>query len=387
MFFYSYLKKFEEGATSWFSATYSLLLESRGLKFWEVFLPNVVFHLTLGVIDPFTGFLGDKFGHIRIYLIGAFVYASGNVVYWLGKDAVAFNIAEFIIAIGASFMSDALESWLTNKLGANLVKKLNVGLGLLLWVSIIPAVIGAGLGQIDKGAPFLATALTMLFSGGMGIYFVRKFRISETVQTSETPGEILRTMVLQIRCGIVDAAKIPEFRVTLLTNLLAYGLYKGVDQMWSIVLAKQLRGNAWPLGFVWVLVELAMWYGTKRSKNHTNLTTRRFGKILLFVALPIGIAALSQNFWITASFFVLHEIGRIELRRLLQLYVNQKIGNKLRATLNSTISSGRWLGGAGYMFFCYLLGSIGIITDPQQYWIISSIGLFFLALWLYTRKV
>src|SRR5438552_3533539 len=81
-------------ASAWFATTYSLMLEAKGLNFWQLMLPNVWYHLVMGIVDPATGYLGDIFGHVKIFLWGLLIYGVGDLVYFFASDQLTFGIAE-----------------------------------------------------------------------------------------------------------------------------------------------------------------------------------------------------------------------------------------------------------------------------------------------------
>ncbi len=150
--------------------------------------------------------------------------------------------------------------------------------------------------------------------------------------------------------------------------------------LWTVQLLNMSGGSEW-LGFVWIGISTAIAFGSFQVRKLINPTMGNISVMYLVIVIPMLLASLGQSVLLVLAGFCLHEIGRGAERHILTTYADHHIPNEYRATLNSARSGSRWLGGAFGLFLIFLLGSAGIIRQPQQFWLFSTLIIAFLGLY------
>lgn len=100
-----------------FFPIYTPWLALHGLNFLKMGSVNFFYHISSTILDPFTGFIADKFGKKKTFIVGQVLWTSTQFIYGASSQIGGFLLAEGVAAVGNSLKSDTLESWLQNRLG------------------------------------------------------------------------------------------------------------------------------------------------------------------------------------------------------------------------------------------------------------------------------
>ena len=100
-----------------FFPIYTPWLKLHGLNFFKMGVVNFSYHIAASILDPFTGFLADKFGKKKSFILGQILWTATQYIYGTSSQIGGFLVAEGVAAVGHAMKSDALESWLQNELG------------------------------------------------------------------------------------------------------------------------------------------------------------------------------------------------------------------------------------------------------------------------------
>src|SRR5690606_7557335 len=111
---YISLQILESLMVAWTMTTYTLFVLSSGLTFTELNLLNTIFMLTNFIVDPWTGWLGDRYSHKFAYTGGIIMNALAMVIYGLSQNFIGMMAAEIMAGFGRAFVSEAAEAWLEN---------------------------------------------------------------------------------------------------------------------------------------------------------------------------------------------------------------------------------------------------------------------------------
>lgn len=388
------LKVLEKVARSWFHATYTLMIIGAIGNYWVGMIPNVVYHATMALFDPITGYLGDIGGHLRIYLLGAVIYTAGDIVYFLSGDLATFALAEFILAIASALMSEALESWLTNNVGTKVAHEIKVDVTVFRLAIIVPSILGAIIGAIfGKQYAFLLSAITMAVISYTAYIMIVSQKNADNIitpLTAETNGKSrLHKVWIYFSFGISDLANglkngfaEPELRMIFMVHFLTNNAFQSINMLWALILATMSGSEAW-LGAVWIGITFASAYGAEKVRKHNDPSRKDIGFALATIALPLFVASITSSFWVVLAGFLIHQAGRAALGQLIDTYADHRIPNQYRATLRSTLSAARFFGGTSGLLTIYLLGEFGLVRNPQINWQITALifailSLFFL---------
>jgi len=338
-FYFVLITILEQVRQGWFAATYVLFITS-GMPYWEALWANVVFHFTMGIFDPVTGFLGDKFGHLRIYAIGIFIHFVGDLVYFGAPSLFWFSVAEFVIAIGGALMSEAIETWLKNKLGVQDTHGLRARMDILRIAMVVPAILGAIIASVyGRNVPFLLSALTSI--GGLLVILTLMRRAKEAGKMEEFKtvevGTVLARLVQNLRelgYALSLSVKIKQVRQVLVFSFFSGMAYQSFNMLWTIQLLNMSGGDMW-LGTVWIGISIAIGIGSDKVVKLVNPQMRHIFLLYTSIAVPMLIAALGQTIWVVLIGFWLHEVGRGAEKHILTTYADNHIPDVYRSTLNS----------------------------------------------------
>jgi MFS family permease len=384
-----FILKFLSEARAFTHTVYVLFLLQNGLQFWEAMLPNVVYHLTLGLIDPITGFLGDIFGHLRIYTLGLILVVVGEYTYFSATSVEGFMLAEFVLAVGFSLMSDALETWLTYHQGVSKTHTDDANAVLFVIAGIIPAMIGAWVGEyVGTKYTFLLSMFVTLLMLGYSLYLLRIFTDASSALVKLNGEKLWEQMfdgIKQLATALWQGISQRELRYAFFITFITNGAFQSLNMLWAPILVS-LGTKITDLGIIWMFAMIGIAVGPQLIKNQTNPSNRNVGIMLLTIAIPIAISSLGLNSLLFAVGFIIHEAGRSAFRVSIKTYVNHRVNPTYRATMLSSISAARWLGGTTFLLIIFVLGRTGLITTMLHHWVISAGLLFFLAFWSLLKK-
>ncbi len=93
---------------------YPLFLMSRGLDLFQINAVLATYGITVFLFEVPTGALADVFGRRIAFVVGCAVRATAFALYTLAHDFRACVTAEFVDAIGTTFVSGALDAWVVD---------------------------------------------------------------------------------------------------------------------------------------------------------------------------------------------------------------------------------------------------------------------------------
>jgi len=140
------------------------LWRDRGLSTGDFYLLEIIFALSLLVLEVLTGRFADRFGEVRTMKLGFVALAMGAGLYSIASGFGGFLLGEVMVALGLALISGTDESlmfrsnaalgydkevfqrWWTFSIGASFIS------------AALFAVVGAQLSTIDLAAPYLFCA-------------------------------------------------------------------------------------------------------------------------------------------------------------------------------------------------------------------------------------
>jgi len=358
---------------SFVSATYVIFLISRGLSLFEVNLVNFVFFTTLFLCEIPTGAVADVFGRKTSFVISCFLFSVGMFIYAASRSFWGFALAEATAALGATFSSGAFQAWLVDKLkyqshseslGPVFAKEQQIA----PIAGIIGAVAGAFLADKDLTLPWIVGGGIMFYAGLLALalmkeeYFVRQsFSLKSGLQSMKN------TVAASVHYGI--KSKVVRFIV--LMGVLQYFAIQAPKMQWQ-QLFSQFLPNKTNLGFVFGGISICLIIGSALSPRFLKLMGNEKRAL---VASQIGIGAgvvatvLLKWFPLAIGVFLLHEVARGLFRPLKDVYLNDNIPSRERATLISFESMSHHIGGmVGLLFSGFLAEYASIATA----WMLSG---------------
>jgi len=361
----------------WHFATYALFLEDHGLNPLQINLVNWVFMTSNLVIDPFTGYIGDRIGQKKIYQIGTIFWGLGMFVYGITQAMNGFIIAEALAALGAACMSEALESWLRNQTNEDITHQTLAKTGSLASLATIPVAIIGGIlsAKVSNHLPWLLGAVTSLVVFLVSRQLLNGEKAVVKQKTTLTP--------LPMKQIFLSVWQTPSLRLAALIGLVANASFMPFNMFWAPVLRK-VSGQSWWLGSLWIGVATLTALGSRASKGKLNQVGWGISLVLFSIGLPMLFpASFSESTLIIASCFLLHEIGRGTIRPLLFTFANRSIEDQNRMSTNTVLSSSNMLGRSLGLL---ISGGLTLYLSRLSIWRISALVLIVLALLVWTAR-
>ncbi len=370
------IKVLQALSVGWFFATYALFLEDHGLNPLQINLVNWVFMTFNLVIDPSTGYIGDRIGQKKIYQIGTIFFALGMLVYGLVGNIRGFMVAESLAALGSACMSEALESWLRNQTDEETTHQALAKTGSLASLATIPVAILGGIlsAKVSNHLPWLLGAATSV------LVFLTSHQLLNGQKEDRQKPTLAPIPMKQVMLSVWET---PNLRLTALIGLVANATFMPFNMFWAPILRK-VSGQSWWLGSLWIGIASLSALGSQMSKGKLRQANWGISVVLLSIGLPMVIPASFGNSTLAiASCFLLHEIGRGSIRPLLFTYANRSIDDRSRMSTNTVLSSSNMLGRSLGLL---ISGGLTLYLSRLYIWRISAIVLIILALLVWMAR-
>ncbi|HCC22041.1 hypothetical protein A2480_00110 [Candidatus Uhrbacteria bacterium RIFOXYC2_FULL_47_19] len=322
-----------------------------GLTMPQIALINVVFFLTIVVMELPTGMLADGRSRAWSIWIGSAFSAVFHLAYSLVSGFWGALICEVMAGVSMSFISGALEAWVTDALGETgdgqrLRKVLASGAVTSSIGHLVGGVSGAFCGAYDLrlgfwiggGFQLLAFVIARLFMDRRG---ESSQRTSELVALKDS------LIALRSSRSLVWAA----------VAAASFGLVCSFNHYWSPFFIGR-AGRIDRLSLVWVVIysgcTLGSWVIHRWARCH--------GRESLAVVASLGLTGLGLAltahlpglFW-PLMFAFGHEFGRGAFRPLVSTFVQRRVGSSFRATYGSLQSFIERFGFATVLLMVWLL--------------------------------
>jgi DHA3 family tetracycline resistance protein-like MFS transporter len=345
------------GLWSLFEGTFLFLLpvyyiQNAGMNPLQLVLVDTVMQVTILVFEVPTGVVADTYSRKLSVIIGMLMGGLCFVVEGVFPVFILIVLAEFLRAIGVTFISGAFSAWITDEIG---VEKVGRVLMRANQASLITGMVSTGIGIWLS--TFLPLGL-MISGGGVGLALVAVFMIFVMSEENFKPAKESRSGSLSQ--SLKTGWQVVRGRPLALT-IVALGLVfgssdAGFDRLWEAHFIKDFTiplfsPAAW-FGFLWIgaqpanllLLEILIRrikLGNSRSILVASMVTN--GSLMVSVV----IFALAPNFYVA---LVACLAGRtFRTTGLFPVWVNRNLDARVRATVISFDSQveavGHLLGG------------------------------------------
>lgn len=363
------------------ATTYVLFLLSKGLDLFQVNVVNMVFMLSIFLFEIPTGAFADYIGRRRSILLSSFLTIACLVVYFISSSFIVFIFAEFLAALSAAFASGALDAWLVDSLkdrsdaeSVDVIFSHSEIVGNI--ASLIGGLAGGYIGIFALNLPFGVGVIVAILGSIMAFMFVYEKPIISRVKVSIFDG--FEKMAVIAKDSISFGIKHKVVLWLIISSVVTSFAFMSLNMYWSPRMDELTGNKVWVLGWIWVLISLAMIFGNYMIK--VLLKQRRSYYWILIIntmvlAIPIILAATSNFFAVVLSSFLIYEIGRGIRTPIHKSFLNKHIPNEQRATVLSFDSMMGRLGGA---IGLVVLGLVARNYSIQTAWLISGISLLIL---------
>lgn len=346
---YEFLATFGIGMTA---ATGSLLQLQVGMSVADIAFVNIVFWLTVILMELPTGMLADGRGRIWSVRIGITLFAPGCFAYAGVQGVGTALVGEIMIGIGHAFISGADSAWVTDALKkrgeGHLIPRAFGSQAMAAAVGfMIGGIIGGLLGTIDLRLGWIGAGVFVSASA-----YVAWRVMDDAGEIDDRPTEL---EALRLSCRAL------RLRPALLWSVaatMALGLVVVFNHLWQPYFIADV-GQA-RLGWLCVPIQgsilLAGWLARRpgafagRGAEGIALALFLGGAGLVAVAVVGGVPPMLFA-------LVVHEFGRGLFRPLMSTYTQQRVDSRYRATFGSLQS---------------LLGKTGFALALTLVWFLSD---------------
>lgn len=351
---------FEGGCALLNGLAFTLMLvfqvQVAGLSPLELVLMGTVLEVTLLVCEVPTGVVADLYSRRRSVLIGAAIIGVSMLLQGGWPSFWPTLIAQVIWGVGYTFVSGAIQAWITDEVGEGAVQPIFTrGTQLALACGVVGTVLAGALGVLDLRLPMLAAGAGYLLLALILVVVMPEtgFRAVPAEQR-ETWGHLRQVL----SSGLALARRPGVVRSFLGVSLLLGLSSEAVDRLWTAYVLEQfalpsafgLSGPAlWFSAFALVgtLVSLLASVVANRVAGQ-RLNAEHPGALLAgLVGLQvIGIAgfALAGWLWVSLIALWLRDAARVVAEPVQAAWLNRSIDSRSRATTLSLVSQADALG-------------------------------------------
>jgi len=374
---YFLLRAVSQFGISFISAFYVTFLITKGLNLFQVNMVNFFFFTTLFICEIPTGAFADVFGRKLSYVISCALFSIGMVMYGLADSFWGFVLAEIIAAVGATFASGAFKAWLIDRLrhqgfkgsmGKIFAQEQQVN-GVM---GITAPILGAFLADRSLSLPWFVGGAFMAIASVLAMIYMREE--DEFVRQKFSFSKGVKSMGETIKVSAHYGANNHAVRFILVASVAQFFAVQAANMQWQPFFG-QFLPNKTSFGFLFAGMAIAMMIGSaiaprflrkiKDEKKAISLTQAGIGAgICLTVAFHKLAPAL--------TIFLVHEIARGMFVPLKDVYLNDNIPSKERATLISFDSISHHIGG---MIGLLVSGVLAQYMSLPTAWVVSGLVL------------
>lgn len=279
---------------AFFFATYQLFLASRGMDLLEINIINMFYMLGIFLLEVPTGAFADTFGRKKSIVLGCFLLSSSFLVYFYGNSLWIFVVAELIGALGATFLSGALEAWVVDSLAYhNYAGDLTQVFRREIYfkhLSIIGAsLIGGYLGEIDLSWPWLVSAISIFGTGIFAWIFLKEQWVVKK-QLIFSFASFKKIITDSVRFGYKNKS---IWFIVLFGMALAICV-QALNMQWPFVFKENYGLSTRNLGWLFVAISLSTMLGGKLSHTFSQwIKNEKDALVLSQLITVVGIIGAS----------------------------------------------------------------------------------------------
>jgi MFS family permease len=325
-------------------ATYATFLMAHGMDLLYVNLVNMVFFVTLVCFEIPTGAMADIFGRKASSLLGVFLHGCGFILYSMSSTFWGFAFAEFVCAIGTTFMSGAFDAWMVDQARhegytEGLTEVFSKASVLRQIGGLVSGVCGPFLARQDRALPWIVSGVAFLLISSYGCFAMRE----ESFVRDK--GASLRSVYGMSLTGLRSALQNTAVRFVFFLGTAQFLATQAPNMQWQPWFAT-LFGDERVLGFVWAFVAFATILGSRCVTRYSLAPERGLHLMQMGFGVSLIFAGLTVSPWMSLFWFLLHEAFRGGFMPLKDAYLHEHILSKERATVASCEGIAHHLGGS-----------------------------------------
>jgi DHA3 family tetracycline resistance protein-like MFS transporter len=363
-----------------FTATALYRIDIAQLEIYQLILIGTAMELAIFFFEIPTGVIADVKSRRTSVIVGIFIIGIATVFEALTPYFIMIFIAQVMWGFGYTFISGALQSWISDETNHKDVGKIIITGSQFYTLASIIGIIGAALiGTTDIRIALYGSAAIMAILGFVNILYMKE----EHFKKSPHQETMWKTYIHQFSNGLKHIRKHRVLKVMVFI-LLFYGLYsEGIDRTYEIHILNDLNlRNMIELPAIWILsiinslivvLGFILLQVTKKyiKEDHHIIswlmifTSTMIIGILLFGLLPFPYVAVGG--------FLLFHMAREATSPLLDVVVLKNTPSKIKATVLSTFGQ---VDAIGQILSGGIMVVIGLTFDIKILYIVTALLLF-----------
>lgn len=320
--------------------TYVIFLVDNGLTMAEVGLVNFAFMLGIFLFEIPTGVVADYFGRKISVLIGVFFLAAASLIYFFSSGLIGFIAAESVCAVGACFISGALDAWVKDSLDLNGSTAeqawyvFSRGETARILADIVGGTIGSLFALVSLRLPWIVSAVGLFLI----LPICRRLLVEDYfVKKKLTWRQSWQGMKKTFRDGVRHGWRNGKIRSLIIVCALAVAAYQVINMNWSLYFSGKFGLES--ISLLWVVIMSATMLGTvlggRLMRGKVGQVGVMRGALALNAGLFVLIAAVPQA-GMVLFFFLAHEVNRGAFVPAEKTFLQDNIATSdIRATVGS----------------------------------------------------
>lgn len=353
------------------ATVYMLYMLDKGLDIFQANLCNMVFFITIFILEVPTGIFADTWKKKTSVQIGFAFWALGGIFFIYSNSMLVFIVAELLCAVGASFVSGAFTAWFVNEskyhgydFDKNRHKIFSLFNKLKQIFSIVAGFIGGCIVVYDISYPWILSA-----SLSAALTLLSMIIMTEHSHNSETVREgYMETFKNSFKICCTNS----DIKFALGVVATTYCAFMSLNMLWQPFIRDDVNLDISILKYVWVAINLLIIFGAHVAPSLVS-KVKSERMVLIISMLFIGIVIMLPSFFppiVGLFLYLFHQVGRGTISNTEEAYIQHHFSDKYRATLGSMRSVVATLFGAiGLVLSGFVGDSFGVTNS----WFISGV--------------
>lgn len=367
-----------------FTAAAIYRIDIANLEVYQLILIGTALEIGIFVFETPTGILADLKSRRLSVIIGLFIIGLGFILEGLTVSFFIIFIAQIIWGLGYTFISGALDSWVSDETNnINIEKTLITATQIYQILSIFGIILAGVIGMINIRYAIYLSGILFILIGLISITYMKEHNFEKTIHNEN----IFKSYYIQLIQGIKHIKKNKVLKY-MFVIMLFFGLFsEGIDRTYEIHILNDLAfRNFLNLQPIWIIAivnsiviiigYIILEYVKKHIKNnkHLALWASSFTYIMIIGVIVFGFV---YNKYIAVSGFLLFSIAREGINPLLNSILINNTPSKIKATVLSGFGQldaiGQLLSGALMVSISLGFGLYGIYLATALLLLIPAI--------------
>jgi MFS family permease len=354
-------------------STYVTFLITRGLNLLEVNMVNFIFYTTLFMMEIPTGAFADVFGRKKSVALSGLLLGIGELIYAWSDTFFDFALAEIVSAFGITFATGAFQAWVVDTLkhhgyNGSFGKIFSNASKIKTACFICAALIGGYAADYNDRLPWIMGGIGNILTCIIVLVWIKE-EYFIPMKFSFTLG--WQAMKDTVKTSFKYARESKVVRFILVVGVLQICSVQAINMQWQPYFHEYL-GSKRALGYLWMAMMIGVFVGQHYAlKLFSLLKSEKKCLVACQIGAGLGmIVTVLLPFPGALAVFLLHEIPRGMYHPIKDMFLQDNILSKERATVSSFESISPHLGG-----MIGLLGS-GILANKlgiPATWITSGL--------------